>query len=296
MAAAAACLRAPAPARLVPVMVSRFEEELRFGLHAFAQRSPQGGVAAKAPTKAAKDPPDTMRVLCLHGYLQNGDVFKQKTGSLRRVLKGCEFTFLDAPHEAEPFPDATGEDAEASASAEGGVLRGWWSSGENQCRKDGQEWVRPAQSFSYFGFEEGVTYARAAAAEALGSQGSFDGVLAFSQGCAVTTALLREAQSMEGHPLASVRFVILVGGFVPKDPAVAAKLRGDGDTRLSLQSLHVSGVNDVSVPRLRSEALAELYEPSQVAWFDHPGRHGLPNGTGAFKQELQALLSRSRGV
>lgn len=32
---------------------------------------------------------------------------------------------------------------------------------------------------------------------------------------------------------------------------------------------------------------APRYEPSQVAWFDHPGRHGLPNGTGAFKQELQ---------
>lgn len=27
----------------------------------------------------------------------------------------------------------------------------------------------------------------------------------------------------KGHPLASVRFVILVGGFVPKDPAVVGK-------------------------------------------------------------------------
>eukprot|EP00913_Durusdinium_trenchii_P027210 g25530.t1 len=105
----------PAPAGPSPAVPAR------------RSRSPQGGVAAKAPTKAAKDPPDTMRVLCLHGYLQNGDVFKQKTGSLRRVLKGCE--------------------------------------------------------------------------------------------CARV---------------------------------------------LSLQSLHVSGVNDVSVPRLRSEALAELYEPSQA--------------------------------
>ena len=31
----------------------------------------------------------------------------------------ARFTFLDAPHEAEPFPDATGDDAEANA-AEGG--------------------------------------------------------------------------------------------------------------------------------------------------------------------------------
>jgi len=27
-----------------------------------------------------------------------------------------------------------------------------------------------------------------------------------------------------------------------------------------------------------------------VAWFDHPGRHGLPNANGAFKQELQVQL------
>lgn len=34
--------------------------------------------------------------------------------------------------------------------------------------------------------------------------------------------LLREAQQNKGHPLAKVRFAILVGGFVPRDAAIAA--------------------------------------------------------------------------
>lgn len=38
----------------------------------------------------------------------------------------------------------------------------------------------------------------------------------------VATMLLREAQQNKGHPLAKVRFAILVGGFVPRDAAIAA--------------------------------------------------------------------------
>ena len=283
------------------VMGGRLEEELRFSLHAFARRQmrSQAKDSAAAQTVSVPANPsssDSLRVLCLHGYLQNGDVFKQKTGSLRRVLKGCEFTFLDAPHIAEPFPDSS-PDMDDSGSAAGG--RGWWTSGENQQRKEGEAWVRPAQSFACAGFDEGVAHARSSCADIAQDGRGFDAVLAFSQGCAVATMLLREAQQNKGHPLAKVRFAILVGGFVPRDAAIAARLQGESDLQsysLGVHSLHVSGENDLLVPRLRSEALASLYDPSRVAWFDHPGRHGLPNANGAFKQELQALLSRVKAA
>lgn len=223
-------------------------------------------------------------------------MFKQKTGSLRRVLKGCEFTFLDAPHIAEPFPDSN-PDMDDASSAGGVGGRGWWTSGENQQRKEGEAWVRPAQSFACAGFDEGVAHARSSCADIAQDGHGFDGVLAFSQGCAVASMLLREAQQDKGHPLANVKFAILVGGFIPRDTTIASRLRGENgidSAPLEVHSLLVSGENDLLVPRLRSEALAALYAPLKLGWFDHPGRHGLPNATGTFKQELQALMSRVR--
>lgn len=40
------------------------------------------------------------RILCLHGYRQNGTLFREKTGSLRKLLKKhvSEFVYIDAPH------------------------------------------------------------------------------------------------------------------------------------------------------------------------------------------------------
>nr|CAD7440936.1 unnamed protein product [Timema bartmani] len=38
-------------------------------------------------------------ILCVHGYRQNGNVFKSKLGGFRKSLKKyAEFVFFDAPH------------------------------------------------------------------------------------------------------------------------------------------------------------------------------------------------------
>jgi hypothetical protein len=41
-----------------------------------------------------------LRILCLHGYRQNGTIFREKTGSFRKLLKKhvAEFVYIDAPH------------------------------------------------------------------------------------------------------------------------------------------------------------------------------------------------------
>jgi hypothetical protein len=53
--------------------------------------------------------------LCLHGYRQNGDVFKQKLGALRKALKKhAELFFVTAPNKI-PSPEecsVTSEDAQ----------------------------------------------------------------------------------------------------------------------------------------------------------------------------------------
>jgi hypothetical protein len=43
-------------------------------------------------------PAAKMRILCLHGYMQTGSVFRMKIGSLRKALKSrADFVFVDAP-------------------------------------------------------------------------------------------------------------------------------------------------------------------------------------------------------
>lgn len=40
-----------------------------------------------------------LKILALHGYRQNADVFKAKTGSYRKIFhKFAEFTYITAPH------------------------------------------------------------------------------------------------------------------------------------------------------------------------------------------------------
>ena len=48
-----------------------------------------------------QQPQPKLKLLCLHGYAQNGQFFRERTGAVRKQLKSvCEFTFLDAPRPA----------------------------------------------------------------------------------------------------------------------------------------------------------------------------------------------------
>ena len=57
-----------------------------------------------------------LRILCLHGYRQNGHMFREKTGSLRKLLKKqvAEFVYIDAPH---VIPAAHENDHELDAAS-----------------------------------------------------------------------------------------------------------------------------------------------------------------------------------
>jgi hypothetical protein len=44
-----------------------------------------------------------VQILCLHGYRQSAEVFKQKLGALRKALKKhAELVFVTAPHKIVP--------------------------------------------------------------------------------------------------------------------------------------------------------------------------------------------------
>lgn len=44
-------------------------------------------------------PTNKLKILAIHGYRQNAEVFKNKTGSFRKILhKWAQFTYITAPH------------------------------------------------------------------------------------------------------------------------------------------------------------------------------------------------------
>ena len=59
-----------------------------------------------------------LRILCLHGYRQNGNMFREKTGSFRKLLKKyvAEFVFIDAPH-LIPILDNTNEECTGATTS-----------------------------------------------------------------------------------------------------------------------------------------------------------------------------------
>lgn len=51
-----------------------------------------------------------LKVLAIHGYRQNGDVFHQKTGSFRKMVhKWAQFTYITAPHKVVLVDNLNGD-------------------------------------------------------------------------------------------------------------------------------------------------------------------------------------------
>lgn len=78
------------------------------------------------PPKAESAPlviTDKMKILCLHGYRQNADSFKSKTGSFRKfVNKYAEFVFISAPHMAPPIIAGDEEVKDVDPSGKGSLI------------------------------------------------------------------------------------------------------------------------------------------------------------------------------
>jgi len=111
-------------------------------------------------------PTKKLRILCLHGYKQNGTIFKSKTAVLRKSMKDiADFVYIDAPHIVD--------ESKGTAS--------WW-----RASKDGKE---------YRGWETTIDFLR----KVFINQGPFDGILGFSQG-AVLSGLMCSISSLINDP------------------------------------------------------------------------------------------------
>ncbi|XP_042529965.1 esterase OVCA2 [Dipodomys spectabilis] len=209
-----------------------------------------------------------LRVLCLAGFRQSERGFREKTGALRKALRGrAELVCLSGPH---PLIDvAGGPEPDSGPCIPEEQPRGWWFS-----EPEADVFSALDEPTECRGLEEALT----TVARALSELGPFDGLLGFSQGAALVAHVCALGQA--GDPRFPLpRFIILVSGFCPrglKEPSLQSPL--------SLPSLHVFGDSDRVIPSQESVQLASRF-PEAIT-LTHSGGHFIP----AAASQRQAYL------
>ncbi|KAJ3589575.1 hypothetical protein NHX12_010420 [Muraenolepis orangiensis] len=216
-----------------------------------------------------------LRILCIHGYRQDGRSFREKTGALRKLLKKqVELVYMTAPHHVTQVCSAGG--GSESGASEDQDSRGWWFS-DPQARSFSAQQKCPES----LGLDDSVAAVRAAAEEL----GPFDGVLGFSQGAALVAMLCALQEQHPRDPQLGFRFAILVAGF----RSACEEHRGFYGTPLSIPSLHVFGLDDRVISDAMSRELLPAFLDPEV--MTHPGGHFVPAAS-AHRQTYKDFLSR----
>jgi len=225
--------------------------------------------------------PPPLKVLMLHGYTQNGQLFRAKTRVLeKRLQKAFPSVTLSYPTAQIQLraSDVPGYDGNGVGSTE---AYGWWK------RRDDSD---PPE---YVGIEDAFDEV----AKVLKTEGPFDGVIGFSQGAcmaAVVASLLegqsrrqafKDAQSKSTHVIAypksfedldhpPLKFGIVYSGFVPPGDRYAAIYQPPITTPMC----HFIGSLDSVVEEKRTQALVDACggtDMTQVVV--HPGGHFVPS-------------------
>ncbi|XP_034130656.1 esterase GA18864 [Drosophila guanche] len=204
---------------------------------------------------------ERVRVLCLHGYRQDGDAFKNKLGSFRKFTsKYAEFVFISAPHIAAPLE---------SAAEPVPQQRSWWANKDDGTFK-GTNKGGPA-----FGFQESLRLVE----EAWKTQGPFQGLLGFSQGACFVGLICGLAKKK----LTSIRpeFAVLSSGFVSGSLVHMSAY----EEPISIPTLHIYGLTDEIIPKDMSASLASHFKNVEV--LEHSGGHYFP----ATAQQKQTYIN-----
>ncbi|KAF9406509.1 hypothetical protein HW555_013152 [Spodoptera exigua] len=213
--------------------------------------------------KNKKIDPLKLKILCLHGYMQNAKKFKAKLGAFRKLVdKYAYLVFMSAPH---VVGDSTGRGDEDTA-------RSWWFNAEDNTYS-GKCLGGPA-----IGFEQTLEAIRLAVVE----HGPFDGLMGFSQG-ACLVGILASMQQKELLPF-KFKFAMIISGFCSE----SLVHKGFYDQIINLPSLHVYGEGDSTIPKEMSESLINLFRSPVVV--EHTDGHYVPT-TGAVKAAYEDFLA-----
>ncbi|XP_071812664.1 esterase OVCA2-like [Apostichopus japonicus] len=208
---------------------------------------------------------DKLKILCLHGYRQNADTFRGKTGSLRKILKKfIEPVYITAPNIVKPLVDGSPDDQ-----------RGWWFSTVNE------SFSAKETSNVDPGFQESLS----CIAEAVQKHGPFDGILGFSQGASMVGMVC--ALMEQGDSRFKFDFAIMIAAFrshsTQHDVCYSRTIQ--------LPCLHVFGDTDQVIPKEMSEEHLQYFENNTQ--LNHSGGHFVPASSaqkGVYTEFLQIQL------
>ncbi|XP_051765310.1 esterase OVCA2 [Ctenopharyngodon idella] len=218
-----------------------------------------------------------LRILCIHGYRQNGNSFREKTGALRKLLKKqVELVYISAPHQVPAIQNETNQEPEKSARSGEEDQSGWWFS-DVQARSFNAK----QECESSLGLEESIEAVKTAVKDL----GPFDGILGFSQGAALV-AMLCALQEQKLQPDFNFRFAILVAGF---RSACSQHQRFYKGPVITIPSLHVFGQDDRVIPEEMSRDLLPAFDGAQILF--HPGGHFVPAAS-SHRQTYQDFLKK----
>ncbi|KAI9580500.1 esterase CG5412 [Glossina fuscipes] len=190
---------------------------------------------------------DKVRVLCLHGYRQNGETFKSKLGSFRKFVgKYAEFVFIDAPHKAKPLQEDSEELSDQLS---------WWFN------KDDGSFKGTNKNGPAFGFQVSLKVVE----KAWKTRGPFQGLLGFSQGACLVGLICGLAK----RKLTSIKpeFAILSSGFV----SGSLVHKSIYEESIVIPTLHVYGLSDEIIPKEMSKELTNNFKNVEI--LEHNGGH-----------------------
>ncbi|XP_034113740.1 esterase GA18864 [Drosophila nasuta] len=217
-----------------------------------SSRASGGAAGGSASTSSAAkiEITEKVRVLCLHGYRQDADSFKNKLGSFRKFAgKYADFVFISAPHVAAPLePNAAPVEEQ----------RSWWAN------KDDGTFKGTNKSGPAIGFQDSLHVVE----QAWKTQGPFQGLLGFSQGACFVGLICGLAKKK----LTSIRpeFAVLSSGFISGSLVHMSAY----EERITIPTLHIYGLTDEIIPKDMSEALAAQFKNVEV--LEHDGGHYFP--------------------
>lgn len=231
-----------------------------------------------------------VKFLCLPGYLQNGRIFAEKSSGIRKMLTkqlSYELDYVKPPvviDTKEDLPFILSDNNDEAESKWGEIVSKevnccWWHAGEKNM---------------YDGLEDSFTFIK----DYIEKNGPFDGIIGFSQGAAMAAAVANTiTELVPSH--GPFKVALLFSGFVFTQPIGNANALNHVATedleeykknviiRPEFQKIftptgatkiiNVFGSADMTVPAIRSEYLASLYDPLRVKNFKHDGGHFLPN-------------------
>ncbi|XP_048413427.1 esterase OVCA2 [Stegostoma tigrinum] len=209
--------------------------------------------------------PPVLRLLCVHGYRQDGGSFRDRTGSLRKALrKRAELLYVSSPlrvplslgASARP-PAVDGDGTQMGETEEDG--RGWWFSNPAEDSFNALDHVESCK-----GLEESLETVSKAMAEL----GPFDGIMGFSQGAALVAMVC--ALKQKGDPRFQFDFAILVAGFKSRCTLHAHFYQEP----IAVPSLHVFGDTDRVIAGQLSQDLSTSFVDPVI--LTHSGGHFVP--------------------